>query len=71
MKLQDFLAKIDNEGGLDGAFVSYGLDPDDVDVDKKFDEDDKQELIRLVVLYINAANELTEFLEEFGYGEEE
>ncbi len=61
----EFAQKIDWEGGLESAFMSYGLSVDDLDDD--VDELAKNQLSELIENYIQSVEELKEFfLLEFG-----
>lgn len=66
MTLSDFVAKVENEGGLYEAVVGYGLSHHDID------EDENPEVYEVFSLYVERAEildllegKLTDLLEEY------
>lgn len=71
MNIKDFIAKVEWEGGIDGAFIGYGLNPDRIKTDKTFTAVEKTHLVSLVSAYKLAYDQLDSFLQDFGYGNPE
>ena len=59
MLFEDFLQKINWEGGIAGAIIDYGLDPRSI---KDINEEDKEELVLLSESLVEKYNQLKDLI---------